>query len=61
MHLYKSLILYILLYGCETWTLNETLEKRINSFESKLYKRILGISYRESKTNDYVSRKLLQQ
>ena len=26
-HLYKSLILSIILYDCETWTLNETLEK----------------------------------
>ena len=26
-HLYKSLILSILLYVCESWTLNETLEK----------------------------------
>ena len=36
-HLYKYLILYFLLYGCETWILNETLEKRINAFESKSY------------------------
>ena len=46
-YLYKSLIISILLYGCETWTLNETLEERINAFESKSYRRILGISYRD--------------
>ena len=36
-HVYKYLILSIILYSCETWTLNGTLEKRINAFESKLY------------------------
>ena len=36
--LYKSLILSILLYDCESWTLDETLEKRINAFESKAYR-----------------------
>ena len=54
------MILYILLYGCETWTLHETLEKRINSFESKSYRRILGISYRERKTNDYLFKILIE-
>ena len=59
-HLYKSLILSIILYGCETWILNETLEKIINAFESKSYRRILGISYRERKTNDYVFKKIIE-
>ena len=59
-YLYKSLILSILLYGGETWTLNETLEKIINAFESKSYRRILGISYRERKINDYVFKKIIE-
>ena len=29
--LHNSLILYILLYGCETWTLTERLERRITA------------------------------
>ena len=59
-HLYKSMIHSIILYGCETWTLNKTLEKRINAFESKSYKRILGISYRERKTNDNVFKIIIE-
>ena len=58
-HVYKSLILSILLYGCETWILNETLEKRINAFESKSYRRIIGISYRERKMNYYVFKTII--
>ena len=52
--LYKSLIMYRLLYGCITWTLPGRLERRITAFENKAYRRILEITYREIKTNDYV-------
>ena len=59
-HVYKSLILSIILYGYETWTLNEILEKIINAFESKSYRRILGISYQERKTIYYVFKTIIE-
>ena len=52
--LYNSLILSILLYGSETWTLQERLKRRITAFVHKAYKIILGITYRERKTYYYV-------
>ena len=56
------MILSNILYGFETWTLNETLEKTINSFESKSYRRILHASYTEQgKRNIMFSKQLLKQ
>jgi hypothetical protein len=52
--LYRSLVLSVLLYGCESWTLTADLERRIQAFENKCFRRMLGISYREHKTNEYV-------
>ena len=52
--LYKSLVLSILLYGCESWTLTAELEERIRSFEMKCFRRLLQISWREHRTNDSV-------
>lgn len=52
--LYKSLVLSTLLYGCESWTLTADTERRIQAFENKSYRRMLHISYREHRTNDYV-------
>ena len=49
--LYRSLILSIALYGCESWTLSKDLEKRIESFESKCLRRLLGITWQERRTN----------
>ena len=52
--LYKSLVLSVLLYGCESWTLTTDLERQIQAFGNRCYRRMLGISYREHITNDYV-------
>ena len=46
---YNSLILYILLYGCETWTLTERLEKRITAFEHKAIKESWGLPTEKEK------------
>ncbi|KAI8486085.1 hypothetical protein Bbelb_361850 [Branchiostoma belcheri] len=52
--LYKSLVVSILLYGCETWTLLTDTERRIQAFETKSLRRLLGISYHQHETNEYV-------
>ena len=52
--LYSSLALSVFLYGCESWTLNAEAERRIQAFENKCYRKLLGIRYQERKTNEYV-------
>ena len=52
--LFKSLVVSILLYGCETWTLLAESESRIQAFETKNLRKLLRISYKEHKTNEYV-------
>ena len=44
--LYKHLVLSILLYECEIWTLFEKFKKEIRSFESKAHRRLLNITYK---------------
>ncbi|XP_071491823.1 uncharacterized protein [Diadema antillarum] len=52
--LFRSLVTSILLYGCETWTILAESEKRIQVFEWKCLRRLLGIHYWERKTNEFV-------
>ena len=52
--LYKTLVLSVLLYGCESWTLVAESERRLQAFEMKCFRRLLGISYKEHKTNKFV-------
>ena len=54
--LYKTLVLSTLLYGCESWTLTTDSTKRIQAFENKCYRRMLGTSWRDCKTNVFVKR-----
>ena len=56
--LFRSLVISIFLYGCETWTVLKESEKRIQSFENKCHRKLLGISWRERKTNEHVQEKM---
>ena len=39
---YKTIILPVVLYGCETWSLTLREECRLRVFENRLLRRILG-------------------
>eukprot|EP00795_Rhopilema_esculentum_P010422 gene10422-19124_t len=46
-----SMIASIALYGCESWTDNKQLEKGLNAFELRCFRRSLGISFKDHRTN----------
>ena len=48
----------VLTYGCEAWTLTKDLVKRIDAFEMWIYRRMLGITYRDRVTNVEVLRRM---
>ena len=54
--LYKTLVLSTLLYGCESWTLTADSTKRMQAFENECYRRMLGISWKDRKSNEFVQR-----
>jgi hypothetical protein len=40
--IYKTIILPVVLYGCETWSLTLRKEHRLRVFENKVLRRIFG-------------------
>jgi hypothetical protein len=42
MRIYKTIILPVILYGCETWSLTQREEHRLRVFENKVLRRIFG-------------------
>lgn len=52
--LYKSLVILVLSYGCESWTLLLDHDWRIHAFDMKSLRRILQIPWHAYKTNEYV-------
>ena len=40
--MYRTLILLVVLYGCETWSLTLSEERRLRVLENRVLRRILG-------------------
>ena len=49
--IFKSTVESILLYGCQTWTIDKTLEKRINGCYTRMLRMVLNISWKAKLTN----------
>ena len=56
--LLKCYIWSVLTYGCESWTIRKTMQKRLEAAEMWFYRRILRISWTERMTNEEVLRKM---
>jgi len=49
--IYKTVIRPVLLYGCETWPVTETLVKKISACEMRMLRYCLGVSWEEHRRN----------
>ena len=50
--------IYILRYACETWTLTIELQRSIKAVETRCYRRLLHIPYKDHITNEIVCKKI---
>ena len=41
--MYRTTILHVVLYGCETWSLTLREERKLRVFENKVLRRILDL------------------
>ena len=53
-----SFAISIFLNACESWTLTAELEKRMQAFGMRCYRRLLNISYKAHVTNEEVRKKI---
>jgi len=56
--LFTGIVESVLLYGCETWSINKTVEKKIDGVYTRLLRTALNISWRDHITNAVVYGKL---
>ena len=54
LRIYSSLVLSVLLYGSETWTLRKTDSARLQAFHMTSQRRILGIKWQDHVTNSTI-------
>ena len=50
----KAYVWSVLIYGCESWTLNKDTEKGLEAVEMWFLRRMMRISWTERKTNEEV-------
>ena len=52
--LFKSLVLSVLLYGCETWKLTQGEERKLDTFQTRCLRRIFKIRWQQHVSNEKV-------
>ena len=52
--LVRTLVFPIVLYGAETWTVRKSERKKLDAFEMWCWRRVLRVSWRERRTNEWV-------
>ena len=58
--LMSSLVKFIFLYACDSWTLTAKLQRRMQAMEMRCYHKILHISCKDHVTNEEVRAKIQQ-
>src|SRR6267154_952851 len=56
MKILNCFVFPILNYGCESWTWNKVMRKKVNAFEMWCYRRILKISWKDRVRNEEILR-----
>ena len=59
--IYQSLVLSILLYGCETWQIYAADQKKLDAFHTRCLRKILGITFKDRITNEEIFRRTNQK
>ena len=49
--IFKATVESVLLYGCQTWTINKTFEKRLDGCYTRMLRMVLDVSWKEKRTN----------
>ena len=55
-----SLVTSIVLYACESWTLTAGLQRRLRTMETRCYRKILHLSYKDHVTKEEICAKIQQ-
>jgi hypothetical protein len=59
MRIYKTIILPVVLYGCETWSLTLREEHRLRVFENRVLRRIFGPKRDEVPGENFIMRSFI--
>ena len=53
-HLVKAMVVPVVMYGCESWTIKKAERQRIEAFELRCWKRLLRVPWAARKSNQSI-------
>ena len=57
-HLVKAIVLPVVMYGCESWTIKKAERRRINAFELWCWRRFLRVSWTARRSNQSILKEI---
>ena len=57
-HLVKAMVFPVVMYGCESWTIKKAELQRIDAFEFKCWRRLLGIPWTARRSNQSILKEI---
>ena len=57
-HLVKTMVLPVLMYGCESWTVKKAVRQRIDAFEPWCWRRILRVPWTARRSNQSILKEI---
>ena len=57
-HLVKAMVFPIVMYGCESWTVNKGEHQRIDAFELWCWRRLLRVTWTTRRSNQSILKEI---
>ena len=57
-HLVKTIVFPVVIYGCESWTIEKAEHRRINAFELRCWRRLLSIRWTARRSNQSIIKEI---
>ena len=57
-HLVKAMVFPVVMYGCESWTVNKAERRRIDAFELWCWRRLLRVSWTARRSNQSILKEI---
>ena len=57
-HLVKAMVFLVVMYGCESWTINKAEHQRISAFELWCWRRLLRVPWTARRSNQSIQKEI---
>ena len=57
-HLVKAMVLPVVMYGCESWTIKKAEHRRIDAFELRCWRRLLRVPWTQRRSNQSILKEI---